>query len=172
MQIDRDAAGAAEAFESFPEVILPAQMDFGGRFGIALGERRLLWAMLLDAASCFYKHRNARDNTARKLFREAERWIRCRDDGTPFSFHAVCDVLGLNAHQVRVSLLQCVYGNLYDPTRFADESGRPSERGPRQLRDAPASRSAGGNGAARIRPHRIALGGRRELLARAVSYRG
>jgi hypothetical protein len=130
MQIDRDAAGAAEAFESFPEVILPAQIDFGSRFGIALGERRLLWAMLLDAASCFFKHRHARDNTGRKLFREAERWIRCRDDGSPFSFQAVCDVLGLNAQQVRVSLLECVYGNLYDPMRSADEGRRTGERRP------------------------------------------
>src|SRR5437867_10766495 len=136
MQLERDAVGPAEAFESCPEVLLPAQIDPGSRFGLALGERRLLWAMLLDAASCFYKHRHARDNTGRKLFREAERWIRWRGDGSPFSFQAVCDVLGLNAQRVRVSLLECVYGNLRDPIRSADEDRRTGERRPRQLRDA------------------------------------
>ena len=80
MQLERDAVGPAEAFESFPEVLLPAQIDPGSRFGLALGERRLLWAMLLDAATCFYKHRRARDNNGRKLFREAERWIRSREE--------------------------------------------------------------------------------------------
>ena len=111
----------AVAFESFPEVILPGQIDCGGSFGIALGERRLLRAILLDAARCVYTYRNSRDSAGRKLFREAERWFRCRDDSSPFSFQAVCDVLGLNAYQVRVTLLECVYGNLHGPTPFADE---------------------------------------------------
>jgi hypothetical protein len=105
MQFDRYATGTLEAFESLPEVLLPSQVDWGGRFGLALGERRLLWAMLLDAAACFCKHQHARDNGGRKLFREAERWICSRDERSPFSFMAVCDVLGLNARQVRVNLL-------------------------------------------------------------------
>jgi hypothetical protein len=110
MDVDCDVAGSPGGRGSLPEILLPSQMDFGCRFGVALGERRLLWAMLLDAVACFYKYRRARDNNRRKLFREAERWIRCRDDCSPFSFPAVCDVLGLNAQQVRVHLLRCVYG--------------------------------------------------------------
>jgi hypothetical protein len=98
----------AEALESLPDILLPAQMDFRGRLGVALGERRLLRAILLDAASCFYKHRNARDSEDRKLAREAERWFRCRDNSSPFSFQALCDALGLNAYEVRVSILGCV----------------------------------------------------------------
>ena len=168
MQLERDAVGPAEAFESFPEVLLPAQIDPGSRFGLALGERRLLWAMLLDAATCFYKHRRARDNNGRKLFREAERWIRSREECSPFSFQAVCDVLGLNAQQVRVSLLQCVYGHLYEPARAADEARRVGERGPRQQRHAAGSRSAG-CGTSRVRSHRSPLGERGDPLARALS---
>jgi len=171
MHLERDSVGPAEAFESFPEVLLPAQIDPGSRFGLALGERRLLWAMLLDAATCFYKHRRARDNNGRKLFREAERWIRSREERSPFSFQAVCDVLGLNAQQVRVSLLQCVYGHLYEPAepaRLADEVRSIGERGPRQQRHAAGSRSAG-TGTSRVRSHRSPLGERGDLLARALS---
>ena len=170
MNLERDAVGPAEAFESFPEVLLPAQIDPGSRFALALGERRLLWAMLLDAATCFYKHRRARDNNGRKLFREAERWIRSRDDRWAFSFPAVCDLLGLNAQQVRASLLQCVYGHLYEPVaqRACDEARRVGERGPRQQRHAAGSRSAG-NGVSSLRAHRSGLGERGDLLARALS---
>src|ERR1044072_9101133 len=128
MQLENDPVGAGEAFETFPEVLLPSQLDPGSRFGAALGERRMLWAMLLDAATCFYKHRRARDNNGRKLFREAERWIRSREECSPFSFQAVCDVLGLNTQQVRVTLLQCFYAHLYEPARAADEARRVGER--------------------------------------------
>ena len=172
MQLDRDAAEAAEAFDSFPEIILPAQFELGSRLAVALGERRLLWAMLLDAAACFYKHGHARDNSGRNLFREAERWIRSSNAGWPFSFQAVCDVLGLNAQQVRVSLLQCVYGSGRDPILFTEEGRRTGERRPRQLRHASGSRGGGGNGAPRVRSYRASLGGRGDPLARTVSNRG
>jgi hypothetical protein len=116
MQLDRDAAGIAEAFASVPSVILPTQIELGNRLTIALGERRLLWAMLLDAVACLYKHRHTNHNSGRKLFREAEQWIRSSDASWPFSFHAVCDVLGLNAQHVRVSVLKCVYASDHDPS--------------------------------------------------------
>lgn len=114
MRLENDAAGAVEALEHLPEVLLPTQVDRGSRFALALGERRLLWAMLLDAAACFDKHRNARDNAGRKLFRDAERWLRDRNESSAFSFPAVCDVLGLDARRVRITLLECVYGSTDD----------------------------------------------------------
>ena len=122
MQLDRDAAGAAEAFNSVPSIILPTQIELGNRLTIALGERRLLWAMLLDVVACLYKHRHTNDNSGRKLFHEAERWIRSSDAGWPFSFQAVCDVLGLDAQQVRVSLLKCVYA--LDPQSPQNQESR------------------------------------------------
>jgi hypothetical protein len=108
MELDGDAAGAALGLESIPEVLLPVQLERGRRLDLAVGERRLLCAMLLDATTCFCKLRGARDNNARKLFREAETWIRSREDRSPFSFVAVCSVLGLSAQRLRGHLLEGV----------------------------------------------------------------
>jgi hypothetical protein len=160
MELDRDTAGATIGFESIPEVLLPVQLE-SARFELALGERRLLCAMLLDAAACFCKHRNARDNNGRKLFREAESWIRSREDQSPFSFAAVCSVLGLNPQRLRLNLLECVYGS------SVDASCRIPERAPRQ------SRAVGGRRVARIRVGRLrsyreAPGERGNQLARAL----
>src|ERR1051325_9065088 len=171
MQLENDPVGAGEAFETFPEVLLPSQLDPGSRFGAALGERRMLWAMLLDAAACFYKHRTARDNNGRKLFRDAEKWICTRDDPWPFSFQSVCDVLGLNAHHVRVSLLECVYGKI-PPRAPRDEDRRIGERGPRQLRHVAGTRSPRGDRPSRLRQGRVVVGDGGDPLARALSRRG
>jgi hypothetical protein len=108
MEVDGDVAGATLSFESIPEVLLPAQLEVGGRFDVAVGERRLLCAILLDAATCFWRHRRARDNNGRKLFREAESWIRSPESQSPFSFAAVCSVLGLSAQRLRGHLLEGV----------------------------------------------------------------
>jgi hypothetical protein len=161
MEFDRNTAGATVGFESIPEVLLPVQLESAGRFELALGERRLLCAMLLDAAACFCKHRNARDNNGRKLFREAESWIRSREDLSPFSFAAVCSVLGLNAHRLRINLLECVYGPSIDETR------RAPERAPRQSRPHRGHRVARSR-VAHLRSYREAPGGRENPLARAL----
>ena len=161
MELDRDTAGATVGFESIPEVLLPVQLESASRFDLALGERRLLCAMLLDAATCFCKHRNARDNNGRKLFREAESWIRSREDQSPFSFAAVCSVLGLNAHRLRVNLLESVYGSPVDASR------RAHERVPRQSRPLDGSRVARSR-VSRLRSYREAQGERPSPLALAV----
>ena len=160
MELDRDTAGATVGLESIPEVLLPVQLESASRFDLALGERRLLCAMLLDAAACFCKHRNARDNNGRKLFREAESWIRSREGQAPFSFVAVCSVLGLNAHRLRASLLESVYGP------FVDQGRRTRERAPRQSRALEGSRAPRSR-VCPVRSHREAAGERRDPLARA-----
>lgn len=172
MRLETDPAGAVEAFEHFPEVLLPTQMDRGGGCTLALGERRLLWAMLLDAAACLYKHRSARDNAARKLFRDAERWICDRNDTSAFSFPAVCDVLGLNAREVRVGLLECVYGKIDSQPRATtprEDVRRLIERGPTQQRHTTRTRSANGLGQTRQRPKRSAPADRRDAVARILA---
>jgi hypothetical protein len=172
MRFDHEEARDVESSESLPEILLPAQLEQGSRMGVALGERRLLWAMLLDAVTCFCKYRRAKDNTGRKLFREAERWIRSRDDGWSFSFQSVCDVLGLNTQQLRVSLIECVYSDVAALTRLAGEDGAVAERRARQLRHAAGSRLGGRPGHAPIRSHRPSMGERRVPLVRAASRGG
>ncbi len=122
MRLEHEAAGAVEALEHFPEVLLPTQVDRGGGLTLALGERRLLWAILLDAAACLFKHQRARDNAGKKLFRDAERWFCDRADGSAFSFPAVCDVLGLDARAVRVGMLEAIYGKIETPVSEAHHS--------------------------------------------------
>jgi len=161
MELDRDTTAGTIGFESIPEVLLPVQLESAGRFELAIGERRLLCAMLLDAAACFCKHRNARDNNGRKLFREAESWIRSREDQSPFSFAAVCSVLGLNLHRLRHSLLECVYGS------SVDQSRRIPERAPRQSRPVGGRRVARSR-AARLRSYREAPGEHENRLSRAL----
>jgi hypothetical protein len=171
MDLDHDAARATESLESVPEILLPTQMDLGGQFAVALGERRLLWAMLLDAVVCVRKYHRARDNNGRKLFREAERWICSRDDAFPFSFPTVCDVLGLNAQQVRVTLLECVYGKVGERARHSDENRRAGEWRPRQLCSAAGSRRAKRSGLSALRSHGAPLGDRGDSLAQALPGR-
>lgn len=89
-----------------PELMMPTQ--FFDRFrGSALleGERRLMLAVLEDAVACFQKNAGATRPRARRLFQEAEDWFLDPDDSWPFSFEAVCVVLGYDAGYVRSRLL-------------------------------------------------------------------
>ena len=64
-------------------------------------ERRLLVAILEDAASC-YVHGQPRAGVGTS--REAERWIWGRGRQTVFSFQTVCETLGFDAQAVRRGL--------------------------------------------------------------------
>jgi hypothetical protein len=64
-------------------------------------ERALLMAILEDAIHCYRKYRAARDRARRERFREAEQWIMEEGDERLFSFHNVCELLGLDAQFIR-----------------------------------------------------------------------
>ena len=66
-------------------------------------ERRLLLAILEDAASC-YVHGQQRAGVGTS--REAERWIWGRGRPTVLSFQTVCETLGFDVHAVRRGLLR------------------------------------------------------------------
>jgi hypothetical protein len=168
---DGDTIAPMNASESIPEVLLPVQVEQGTGFGIAEGERRLLCAMLLDAAACYCKYRCARDNNGRKLFREAERWIRSQEDRSPFSFRAVCGLLGLNAQQLRVSLLEIATRNPSAARPPGDENHGAGELRPRRLRHAAGSRSTR-TGIYDVRSHRPRLVGRGDPSDRSLPRRG
>ncbi len=72
----------------------------------AVGERRLLLAILEDAVRCFRTNLFARDRRGRALFREAERWIASEDRTFYFSFENICELLAVDARSVRCGL-QC-----------------------------------------------------------------
>ena len=69
----------------------------------AIGERRLLLAILEDAIRCFQTYLFARETRGRVLFREAEQWL-ASEDRDLFSFETICEVLGIDPQQVRRGL--------------------------------------------------------------------
>jgi len=64
-------------------------------------EKALLMAILEDAIHCYRKYRAARDRAGRERFREAEQWIMEEGDDRLFSFHNVCELLGLDPQYIR-----------------------------------------------------------------------
>ncbi len=85
-----------------PEILLPSQ--FFDRFrgqSMLEAERRLMVAVLEDAVSCFQKYAGATRPRGRRLFQEAEEWLLDEDGTWPFSFEAICSVLGINPEYFR-----------------------------------------------------------------------
>ena len=82
-----------------PNVILPSQ-HFGARTPLA-PEQRLMIAVVQDAINCIEKYRFATDHRGRRLFREVTQWLGAKATGWPYSFEAICEVLGLDANAVR-----------------------------------------------------------------------
>ena len=64
-------------------------------------EKALLMAILEDAIHCYRKFRAARDRARRERFREAEQWIMEEGDERLFSYHNVCELLGLDPQYIR-----------------------------------------------------------------------
>ena len=81
-----------------PDIVLPVQ--FRCRTAVR-AEERLMLAILGDALAGFQKYAFARDTRGRRLFREADNWIHCRDREWPFSFENICDILKIDAAYVR-----------------------------------------------------------------------
>lgn len=105
---DRDVATGAEerVAELFvPDTMLPSQyFDRVARRAEYDGERRLMIAVLEDAVDVYRKLAGARDVRRQQLFRDAEEWIESADRTWIFSFHNICDVLGIEAEYLRRGL--------------------------------------------------------------------
>lgn len=69
-------------------------------------EEKLMFAVLTDAIECFQKYSDGKSRRSRKLFRDAEAWIACRDSCWPFSFENICEVLNINPNYLRMGLMQ------------------------------------------------------------------
>ena len=70
-------------------------------------QRALRAAVLIDAIRCLVGAAGTRERRARQ---SALRWLLSRDTQAPFSFHNVCEVLGLDASRLRRSLLEPAFG--------------------------------------------------------------
>jgi hypothetical protein len=67
-------------------------------------EHRLLWAVLEDAVRCWQIHERRRTTRDRRLFGEVAEWFASDDDGSPFSFIAICQLFGLDPSYLRAGL--------------------------------------------------------------------
>jgi hypothetical protein len=64
-------------------------------------ERRLMVAILEDAVDCLRKNAVTGSRRRRRLFTEAEEWMRSDDTSWIFSFRNICDLLGLDTQALR-----------------------------------------------------------------------
>jgi hypothetical protein len=67
----------------------------------AWGEIALRQAILEDAIACFQRQFSSGGQRARRLGREAEHWLFRDERRWAFSFHSVCEALGVEARAVR-----------------------------------------------------------------------
>lgn len=114
----------------------------GERRGAALsGVRALMLAMLEDAVRAFVGH-DTHDHA------QASAWIECGRHRWVFSFHTVCETLGLEPSAVRLALRRMRQASP-GGRRFAIRKSRPNARQaslritqPRMRRRLPALRSS------------------------------
>ena len=87
------------------ELLLPVQYAALVRGDRPLApEHRLLWAVLEDAVRCWQVHERRRSSRDRRLFRDVTEWFASDDDGSPFSFIAICQLFDLDPSYLRGGL--------------------------------------------------------------------
>lgn len=85
-----------------PVAVLPVQFWTGiGNQETGSPEKKLMMAVLKDAAECFEKYYNYRDGRAQALFRGAQEWIYSSSREWPYSYLNICDSLGINPFYLR-----------------------------------------------------------------------
>ena len=101
-------AGADEAVGSLfqPDSLLLEQyLDTTRRKIVLQPEKRLMLAILKDAVSTFQADLFAANAKSSLRFEQAKDWISETDGDWVFSFHNICEHLGLNPAYVRSGLL-------------------------------------------------------------------
>ena len=71
---------------------------------IGQAEKRLMFAVLLDAVECLKKFARLRQSRTDRLSKDAEDWIFEDDRDWPFSFINICEAVGLNPQYLRDGL--------------------------------------------------------------------
>ncbi len=101
-------AGEGEKVALFfqPDFVLPAQYFETIRGKAYLEpEKRLMLAILQDAADCFQKYMFARNDRGRAIFDQTEQWITEENNDWLFSFESICECLGFDPEYIRKGLL-------------------------------------------------------------------
>jgi hypothetical protein len=94
LSFERDILGGHQFFKIFRQKSYAEQ------------EEKLMFAVLTDGIECFQKYLGDNSRRSRRLFRDAEAWIACRDSSWPYSFENICEVLNINANYLRLGLMQ------------------------------------------------------------------
>ena len=71
----------------------------------AFPEKRLMLAVLEDAVATFQRHVDAKNRRGKRLFQEAEDWVRSEDNDWPFAFVNICHTLEIEPEYLRRGLL-------------------------------------------------------------------
>jgi len=96
--------------------------------GYLQSEKRLMFAVLLDAIECFQKYGSLPGPHARRLFENAEDWIFQNNRDWPFSFINVCEALEIDPGYLRKGLLEWRQRSIRPPA--ANAGARPKLEAP------------------------------------------
>jgi hypothetical protein len=109
-KIQRDEGGLAndEKIASLfqPDLLLSAQYFGNLRKTLLEPEKKLMFAILEDAISCYQSNLTAHSVRGKRFFEETKSWIVAVGNDWIFSFENVCEALGLNPQYVRQGLLR------------------------------------------------------------------
>jgi hypothetical protein len=109
-KIERDEGGRAndEKIASLfqPDFLLSAQYFGNLRKSLLDPEKKLMFAILEDAISCYQSNLTAHSVRGKRFFEETKSWIVAVGSDWIFSFENVCEALGLNPQYVRQGLLR------------------------------------------------------------------
>jgi len=86
------------------EALLPVQYADLVKRRPGSPEHRLLLAVLEDAVRCWQAYHGARGVRDEQLFREVAEWFDSDADDSPFTFVAICQLLGLDPDHIRFGL--------------------------------------------------------------------
>ena len=103
MDVTNTMPSAAQASEIFAaEIILPVQFFAPRR--TELPEKRLMLAVLQDAALTLRRQAGAPGAKAQRAVREIEQWMEARNRDWPFSFENLCSALNFDPSVMRRGL--------------------------------------------------------------------
>jgi hypothetical protein len=121
-----------------PDSLLPVQYFENFRRKVQTEpEKRLMLAVLEDALVCFQKHFSSRGGRGLRLFRETEEWIFRGDNGQPFSFANICEVVGFDPEYMRQGLLKWREKRIADLCLAFSQLEPKQTKQPRKLTETP-----------------------------------